>query len=66
VTGMMLLQVSGQPVAPGLKVNLTVVQLSGTAVAPPTPTDVGAYALAHTWDEAKQRTISRILPGTSI
>jgi nucleoside-diphosphate-sugar epimerase len=42
VTGMVLLHVDGRPVAPGLKISLTVAQPSMTAVAPPTPTAVGA------------------------
>jgi hypothetical protein len=46
VTGMVLLQVDGQPVAPGLKVHLTVARPSGAAVAPPTPTAVEATPTA--------------------
>jgi hypothetical protein len=46
VTGMVLLQVDGQPVAPGLKVHLTVARPSGAAVAPPTPTTVEATPTA--------------------
>jgi hypothetical protein len=46
VTGMVLLQVDGQPVAPGLKVHLTVARPSGAAVVPPTPTTVEATPTA--------------------
>jgi len=46
VTGMVLLQVEGQPVAPGLKVHLTVARPSGAAVVPPTPTEVEATPTA--------------------
>jgi len=46
VTGMVLLQVNGQPVAPGLKVHLTVARPSGASLDPPTPAAVEATPTA--------------------
>ncbi|MBM3134307.1 MAG: hypothetical protein FJZ89_03280 [Chloroflexi bacterium] len=46
VTGMVLLQVDGQPVAPGLKVHLTVARPSGASLDPPTPAAVEATPTA--------------------
>ena len=40
VTGMVLLQVDGQAVAPGLKVHMTVARPSGASLDPPTPAAV--------------------------